>query len=79
MPTSQSTVTPHVHTGLMTTKFTDSPRPEQPQLLLISGDQENTNTRWSLDDETRETGRRGLAKARAALQATRPRHLDVAA
>ena len=63
----------------MTTKYSNSAKSDQPQLLLISGDDNSTSSRWSLDDETRETGRRGLAKARAALQATRPRHLDIAA
>lgn len=28
---------------------------------------------WRIDDETREAGRRGIAKARAALEAARAR------
>lgn len=72
----------------MTTKRTSETAitervPRQPQLLLIT-DSTSTNgadsdSRWTLDEETRETGRRGLAKARAALHATRPLHLDAAA
>lgn len=63
------------------TNETNSATPQQPQLLLISSDtaESSSSTRWALDEETRETGRRGLAKARAALHATRPAHLDVAA
>ena len=37
------------------------------QLTLIP-----PTTAWRLDDETRETGRRGIASARAALAAHRP-------
>lgn len=52
--------------------------PSQPQLLLISNDQE-AQGRWVLDEQTRETGRKGLAKARAALRAIEPTHIEVAA
>lgn len=38
------------------------------QLKLI----DPTETDWRLDDHTREVGRRGLARARAALRRTRP-------
>ncbi|MFN8016838.1 MAG: hypothetical protein U0P45_01810 [Acidimicrobiales bacterium] len=37
------------------------------QLTLIP-----PTTTWRLDEETRETGRRGIASARAALAARRP-------
>ena len=64
----------------MTTTTPTSPeRTTQPQLLLVSDSSENSTSPWVLDDETRETGRRGLAKARAALRAARPPHLDAAA
>ena len=59
-----------------TKKTAQSRRAEQPSLLLI---QDQADNRWALDEETREVGRVGLAKARAALQATRPAHLDIAA
>lgn len=50
----------------------------QPTLLLIE-DTPKSASQWVLDEETRKAGRKGLAKARAALQATRPAHLDAAA
>lgn len=50
----------------------------QPQLLLVSDEATDAN-HWRLDSETREIGRQGLAKARAALKASRPAHLDLAA
>ncbi len=66
----------------MTTKNTTSPTPiaetSQPQLVLVL-DTTTTSAHWQLDDETREIGRKGLAKARAALQAARPAPLDIAA
>lgn len=37
------------------------------QLTLIE-----TESRWHLDDKTKEIGRRGLAEARAALASSRP-------
>jgi hypothetical protein len=46
----------------------DMPR----QLTLLAGERPD----WRLDDETRETGKRGVATARAALQAARRRQLD---
>lgn len=61
-----------------TSTTTTSTKTTQPQLLLVTNDLA-TNSPWKLDEETRETGRRGLEKARAALRATRPAHLDVAA
>ncbi len=64
-------VTPHVHTYDMDTNT-------QPQLLLIIDDAPEP-THWRLDEETREIGRQGLAKARAALRSARPTHLDLAA
>lgn len=71
---------------ILVTMTTNAPtkteRTAQPQLLLVSNADAETapsNSRWTLDAETRETGRRGLAKARAALRATRPPHLDIAA
>lgn len=51
---------------------------KQPQLLLVL-DGPTAETHWQLDEETREIGRQGLAKARAALQAARPALLDIAA
>lgn len=54
------------------------PTIRQPQLLLIQ-DESPRSHRWTLDEQTRESGRKGLAKARAALEATRPAHDDVAA
>ena len=62
----------------MTTNTFKQTRSTQPQLLLINSVDQSRQP-WALDDETRATGRRGLAKARAALQATRPAHLDIAA
>ena len=50
----------------------------QSTLLLVEDAPESTS-HWVLDEQTRKTGRAGLAKARAALQATRPAHLDAAA
>lgn len=61
-----------------TSHTTNIARPDQPQLLLVT-DTAHDERRWALDEETREAGRRGLAKARAALQATRPHHLEAAA
>jgi hypothetical protein len=40
----------------------------QRQLTLITADE---NGSWRLDEETRQVGRRGVADARAALQASR--------
>lgn len=51
---------------------------QQPQLLLVA-DSTTDASHWRLDEETREIGRQGLAKARAALEASRPAHLDIAA
>lgn len=66
----------------MTTKYTTmtpaTPETTQPQLLLVL-DTATETAHWKLDDETREIGRQGLAKARAALQAARPAPLDMAA
>jgi len=66
----------------MTTKrnsaTTEQTRATQPQLLLVT-DSATSEQHWHLDDETREIGRQGLAKARAALDAARPSHLDLAA
>jgi hypothetical protein len=53
-------------------------RTTEPQLLLVS-DIQTSEQHWHLDDQTREIGRQGLAKARAALEAARPSHLDLAA
>ena len=50
----------------------------QPQLLLVL-DEAPDSAHWRLDEETREIGRRGLAKARAALDASRPAYSDLAA
>lgn len=50
--------------------------PNQPELLLIS-DAATPASRWSLDEKTKEIGRKGLAEARAALR--QPAHLDLAA
>lgn len=63
----------------MTTKTRPTDKATQPQLLLVSNSSTTATGSWVLDEETRETGRRGLAKARAALQATRPAYLDAAA
>lgn len=66
----------------MTTKYKTmtptTPETTQPQLLLVL-DTATESAHWKLDDETREIGRQGLAKARAALQAARPAPLDMAA
>ena len=43
----------------------------QPQLALLEAPIE-----WRLDEHTREVGRRGVAKARAALQAAINRQAD---
>ena len=48
----------------------------QPELLLIS-DETTPASRWSLDENTKKIGRKGLAEARAALR--QPAHLDAAA
>jgi len=48
----------------------------QPELLLIS-DETTSPTRWTLDERTKEVGRKGLVEARAAMR--RPAHLDLAA
>lgn len=61
-------------TTLLTMKT--KPHTNQPELLLIS-DASTPASRWSLDDKTREIGRKGLAEARANLR--RPAHVDVAA
>lgn len=42
------------------------------QLTLIDGEQRD----WKLDPEVRRRGFRGVADARAALAASRPRHAD---
>jgi len=42
------------------------------QLTLLTGERPE----WRLDDETRETGKRGVAAARAALREARRRQLD---
>jgi hypothetical protein len=44
----------------------------QRQLTLLKAD----NASWRLDEETREVGRRGVAAARAALQASRRPAID---
>jgi len=63
----------------MATKST-SPRISavQAQLLLVT-DETTSAHHWQLDDETREIGRKGVAQARAILQATRSTSLDLAA
>ena len=38
------------------------------QLLLLEDRPDDWHNDWRLDDSTRETGRKGLAEARAALQ-----------
>ena len=53
-----------------------TPKISQPELLLIS-DEAPSPTRWTLDERTREIGRKGLAEARAALRS--PAHADLAA
>lgn len=44
------------------------------QLRLLDA----TDVNWKLDERTKEIGRRGLARARAAMQATAPRLADAA-
>jgi hypothetical protein len=63
----------------MSTKST-SPQlaASQPQLLLVTDEKTSAN-HWKLDDETRQVGFKGLAQARAVLQASRPAVLDLAA
>ncbi len=63
----------------MSTKST-SPQPaaSQPQLLLVTDEMTSAN-HWKLDAETRQVGLKGLAQARAVLQASRPAVLDLAA
>ncbi len=60
------------------TDTAETPRIEQPRLALLA-DAPSEHQSWVLDEQTRKTGREGLAKARAALRATRPAHLDAAA
>lgn len=63
----------------MSTKSTSPQRAaSQPQLLLVTEDKTSAN-HWKLDDETRQVGLKGLAQARAVLQASRPAVLDLAA
>jgi hypothetical protein len=42
------------------------------QLLLL----DDSDHEWRLDPETRETGRRGIAQARAVLRSVPRRHAD---
>lgn len=51
-----------------------APRPQQLELVV-----EHSDAPWRIDDETREIGRRGLAKARAVLDASRAPFADLAA
>jgi hypothetical protein len=50
----------------------------QSQLLLVT-DATTPANHWKLDDETRQVGLKGLAQARAVLEASRPAVLDLAA
>jgi hypothetical protein len=60
------TVTPHLFDGGMT---------GQQQITQVK-DQRGPTHRWHLDEATRASGRRGLAKARAALADARKRSHD---
>ena len=63
----------------MGTKSTSSqPAASQTQLLLVT-DATTSPNHWKLDDETRQVGLRGVAQARAVLEASRPAQLDLAA
>ncbi|MDW3180341.1 MAG: hypothetical protein R8J94_23420 [Acidimicrobiia bacterium] len=63
----------------MSTKSTSPQRAaSQTQLLLVTEEKTSAN-HWKLDDETRQVGLKGLAQARAVLQASRPAVLDLAA
>ena len=42
------------------------------QLTLLSSE----DSMWRIDEETREVGRKGIAEARAALQASRRSSID---
>jgi hypothetical protein len=47
------------------------------RFILIQGD--DVTPDWKLDPQVRERGRAGVASARAALQAAKPRFADDAA
>lgn len=62
----------------MTTNTKTPTTRNQPRLLLVENGDSPTSA-WKLDEETRQTGLRGLEKARAVLRSTRPISLDNAA
>lgn len=61
---------------MTTTKKITQKKTTQPELLLIS-DETTSPSRWTLDEQTKAVGRKGIAAARAALR--QPTHLDLAA
>lgn len=63
---------------MSTKSTTPTPAASQAQLLLVTDETTSAN-HWKLDDETRQVGLKGLAKARAVLEASRPAALDLAA
>lgn len=63
---------------MSTKSTTPQPAASQAQLLLVTDETTSAN-HWKLDDETRQVGLKGLAQARAVLEASRPAALDLAA
>ena len=67
----------------MSTQLTliDLPEPQPRQTRRMhattAAESRATTVNWRIDDSTRELGRRGIAAARAALQAARVREVHV--